>query len=95
MIGDRTRTIIIGVVTTIWAINFLAGLVVTGYEPSESINGIFMAIVGGLFALGARKGVGGGNNKPDDEVRSAPPKKRVTPKKRAEIEPPDEDDEDS
>ena len=55
MIGDRTRTVIIGVVTTIWAINFLAGLVVKGYEPDQAINGIFMAIVGGLFALGARK----------------------------------------
>jgi len=56
MISDRTRTVIIGVVTTVWAINFLAGLVVHGYHPSESINGIFMAIVGGLFALGARSG---------------------------------------
>lgn len=54
MIGDRTRTIIIGVVTSVWATNFMAGLVVTDYKPSESINGIFMAIVGGLFALGAR-----------------------------------------
>lgn len=54
MIGDRTRTVIIAVVTSVWAINFLAGLVVTDYKPSESINGIFMAIVGGLFALGAR-----------------------------------------
>lgn len=57
--GDRTRTVIIGVVTAVWAVNFLAGLVVEGYEPSESINGIFMAIVGGLFALGARNSKGG------------------------------------
>lgn len=61
MIGDRTRTVIIGVVTAVWAINFLAGLVVKGYEPSESINGIFMAIVGGLFALGARHNSKGGD----------------------------------
>lgn len=92
MIGDRTRTVIIGVVTAIWAINFLAGLVVTGYEPSESINGIFMAIVGGLFALGARKGAQPRNG---DDVGSAPPKKRVTPRRQAEIDQPDEDDEDS
>lgn len=91
MIGDRTRTVIIGVVTTIWAINFLAGLVINGYEPSESINGIFMAIVGGLFALGARKGSNG--NKPNDEVSSAP-RKRAAPRKKAEIEPSDEEDED-
>lgn len=56
--GDRTRTAIITVVTTIWAINFVAGLVVPGYHASESVNAIFMAIVGGLFALGA-----GGNKK--------------------------------
>lgn len=62
MIGDRTRTVIIAVVTTVWAINFTAGLVVENYKPSESINGIFMAIVGGLFALGARSGNGGGSS---------------------------------
>lgn len=56
MISDRVRTVIIGVVTSVWAVNFTAGLVVEGYQPSESINGIFMAIVGGLFALGARHG---------------------------------------
>lgn len=54
MISDRTRTIVIFVVTVVWALNFTAGLVLTDYKPSESINGIFMAIVGGLFALGAR-----------------------------------------
>lgn len=56
MIGDRTRTVIIAVVTTVWAINFGAGLLVHDYKPSESINGIFMIIVGSLFALGARNG---------------------------------------
>lgn len=63
MIGDRTRTVIIAVVTIVWAINFFAGLVVHDYKPSESINGIFMAIVGGLFALGARQK---GNTREDD-----------------------------
>lgn len=55
MISDRTRTVVLGVVTTVWAINFIAGLVPRlDYEPSESINGIFMAIAGTLFALGGR-----------------------------------------
>lgn len=54
MISDRTRTIIIFVVTAVWAVNFLTGVVVHDYKPSESINGIFMGIVGGLFALSAR-----------------------------------------
>lgn len=92
MIGDRSRTIIIGVVTAVWAINFFAGLAVPGYEPSESINGIFMAIVGGLFALGARKGAPG--NKGNDEVESPRPRKKIAPKTQDDTEPPpvEEDD---
>lgn len=55
MIGDRTRTTVLGVVTAVWAINFGAGLLpALDYQPDQAINGIFMAIVGGLFALGAR-----------------------------------------
>lgn len=54
--NDRTATIVIAVVTTVWAGNIVAGmLAINGYQPSESINGIFMAIVGGAFALRARK----------------------------------------
>lgn len=55
--GDRTRTAVIAVVTAVWAVNFAAGLYPAwGYKPEQAINGIFMTIVGGLFALGARKG---------------------------------------
>lgn len=54
MISDRTRTVVITVVTTAWSINFVAGFVVAGYEPDPAIHGVFMTIVGGLFALGAR-----------------------------------------
>lgn len=53
--SERTRTVLIAVVTTVWAANFAAGMFIKGYETSESINGIFMAIVGGVFALGARR----------------------------------------
>lgn len=63
MIGERTRTIILAVVTSVWATNFMAGVFIADYRPSESINGIFMAIVGGLFAIGAR----GGNGKSEDD----------------------------
>jgi hypothetical protein len=87
VIGDRARTVIIGVVTTVWAINFLAGLVVNGYEPSESINGIFMAIVGGLFALGARKS----STKNDDPP---PPRKKALPRRKPVEEPEDEEEDD-
>ena len=57
---DKTATVVIAVVTTVWAVNIALGmLALNGYAPSESINGIFMAIVGGAFALRAR------NHKPN------------------------------
>lgn len=63
--SDRTATAVIGVVTTVWAGNIIAGMFqINGYTPSESLNGIFMAIVGGAFALRARsKGNGDGGDK--------------------------------
>lgn len=54
MIDETTRRVIIYLVSGVWAVNFGAGFVVDGYKPDQAINGIFMAIVGGLFALGAR-----------------------------------------
>lgn len=61
MISDRTATFIIVVVTVFWAANILMGMIpATGYKPSESINGIFISVVGGALALRA-KGSGGGN----------------------------------
>jgi hypothetical protein len=59
VISERTRTAVIATVTVIWAVNFGAGFVVEDYEADQAINAIFMAIVGGLFALGARKNSGG------------------------------------
>lgn len=59
MPSERVRNAIIAVVTTVWAVNFGAGLVVESYEPDQAINAIFMAIVGGLFAIGARRENGG------------------------------------
>lgn len=55
IVSDRTANIVIGVVTTIWAGNVIVGmLALNGYAPSEGINAIFTAIVGGAFALRAR-----------------------------------------
>ena len=60
MIDDTTRRIIIYLVSGVWAVNFGASFVVEDYKPDQAINGIFMAIVGGLFALGARQNGGRG-----------------------------------
>lgn len=55
MIDPKLRSWIIGLVSAVWALNFVAGLIPQlKYEPDQAINAIFMAIVGGLFALGAR-----------------------------------------
>jgi len=71
VIDPRLKNWIISIVTTVWAINFVAGLVPQlNYKPDQAINAIFMAIVGGLFALQARK--------PDDKEKD---KKEVEEKK--------------
>jgi len=64
-VSDRTANIVIGVVTTIWAANVIVGMFgISGYQPTEGINAIFTAIVGGAFALRARsKGNGDGGEK--------------------------------
>lgn len=59
MIGPRLRNAIIVVVTSVWALNFAAGLAVKTYEPDQAINAIFMAVVGGLFAWSAKEKKGG------------------------------------
>lgn len=64
MIDAKLKNAIIIVVTAVWAINFVAGLAVPNYEPDQAINAIFMGIVGGLFALGAR-GKDDKDKKPD------------------------------
>jgi hypothetical protein len=62
VIDETTRRVIIYLVSGVWAVNFGAGFVVEGYKPDQAINGIFMAIVGGLFALGARSDKNGKNS---------------------------------
>lgn len=55
MLSDRLRAAVIAVVTIVWAANFAAGVFVVDYKPSEAINGVFLAIVGGLFAASSRR----------------------------------------
>ena len=56
MLNERLANVVIGVVTLVWATNFGARFVVHDYQSSETINAIFMAIVGGVFALKAKAG---------------------------------------
>lgn len=51
MIPKPLATVIIVLVTVVWAVNFAAQFIVAEYKPDVAINGIFMAIVGGALAL--------------------------------------------
>lgn len=62
MPSERVRNAIIAVVTAVWAANFTAGLVLPSYESDPTIHAVFMSIVGGLFALGARSEQRGGDD---------------------------------
>lgn len=62
MLPERLANWIIGIITGVWVANFLAPFVFTNYETSETINAIFMAIVGGLFALKGRSRGGRGGD---------------------------------
>lgn len=55
MISPKLRNWVVGIVTGVWALNFAAGLVPElHYKPDQAINAVFMAIVGGMVALGAK-----------------------------------------
>lgn len=56
MIDPKLKNWIISIVTAVWALNFLVGIVPWfNYKTDQAYNAIFMAIVGGLFALSATK----------------------------------------
>lgn len=62
ILSDRAASIVIYVVTLIWAGNIVAGMFSWhDYQPSTEVNGIFMAVVGGAFIARtrARSGPGG------------------------------------
>lgn len=55
MLSKRMTRWVVIVVTVIWAVNILAGILSTTYSADQAVNGIFMAIVGGILAVGRRK----------------------------------------
>lgn len=50
MLSRKATVFVVGVVTAIWAVNIMAGIILKDYEADQAVNGIFMAIVGGLLA---------------------------------------------
>lgn len=63
MLNEKLANFIIGMVTLVWIVNFGAVFVVEDYQPSESYNAIFLAIVGGVFALKNRTLNGDGKHR--------------------------------
>lgn len=62
VLPERLANWIIGIITGVWVANFLAPFVFDNYDTSETINAIFMAIVGGVFALKGRGSGKGGSD---------------------------------
>lgn len=69
MLPRPLASAIIVLVSVIWAANFVLQFIVSEYHPDVTINGIFMAVVGGALALSRKDSGGGGsgNSKKDDE----------------------------
>jgi hypothetical protein len=70
VIDPKLRNWIISTVTAVWALNFLVGIIPWfHYKPDQAINAIFMAIVGGLFAISARRTDNGDKDKKEIEKK--------------------------
>lgn len=39
----------------VWVANFIFGIVIDSYEGSETINAVFIAVIGGIFTLKGQK----------------------------------------
>jgi len=50
VLSNKVRTLLIVVVTLVWAANFTAPIVVKDYKPAPELNVAFMAIIGVLTA---------------------------------------------
>lgn len=54
-ISNRTGNILMLIVGAVWAINNVSAIVVSGYNPSESVNSAFLAVIAYLFAVKEKK----------------------------------------
>lgn len=58
-ISNRTGNILMLIVGAVWAINNIAAIAVEGYDPSESVNSAFLAVIAYLFAVKGKDREGG------------------------------------
>jgi hypothetical protein len=55
MLPKPLASAVIVVVTLIWCANFVLQFFVVTYHPDVTINGVFMTLVGGAFALSRKE----------------------------------------
>lgn len=79
LLPRRLANAILVTVSIVWVINFGAQFVVPDYHSDVSINGIFIAVVGGAFAL-SRKG--GDDDEDGDDDGDPPPRPVMPPPRR-------------
>lgn len=51
MVPGWVTTLVVLVATLAWLGNLLAAMLDKGYEASEAVNAVMLAIVGGIFAV--------------------------------------------
>jgi hypothetical protein len=61
--GSRVKYTVAIVVSSVWAFNVTAGAFIHGYEISQTVNAVMLAVVGGLFGTGILSG----HKKPPDD----------------------------
>jgi hypothetical protein len=44
-------TLILVVSCIVWLANFVLGVLLTDYQGSDSVNAVFLAVIGGIFAV--------------------------------------------
>lgn len=72
---NRLRSVVIGIVTAVWAANFTAPIFVKDYTPSPELNVAFMAIIGILTAsykMDKQQNDGGSDTPPEKKEQPAP-----------------------
>lgn len=50
MINKRVTNVIAIIVTSVWALSFVADILMTTYEPSPYLHAIMMTVAGSAFA---------------------------------------------
>jgi len=56
-------TAVLAAAMTVWVVDFAAGLLLSDHETAEGLNAVLLTIIGGVFALQAKRNGSGGSGK--------------------------------